>query len=110
MKNIIKFGALLMSIGMTGLVIWTSMQSNMFQLPDVVVNEPWFKTTLVDFYFNIALLAAWMIYKEAHVVRSILWLLAFILLGSIATCFYVFLQIAKLKKDEGIEAALVSRG
>jgi hypothetical protein len=96
-----------LSFTMVVLVIWTSLQSNMFELPPAVVNEPWFRTTLVDFYFNIAILSAWIIYKERSVMARVGWILSFVLLGSIATAFYVFLQFLRLKKDEGIEKVLL---
>ena len=75
------------------LAIRTSIQSDMFHLPPAVVNEPWFKTTLVDFYFNITIISSWVIYKENNLFRSMLWIVAFIILGSIATGFYVFSTI-----------------
>ena len=108
-KNILKFATLTMSIGMIFLVIWTSMKSNMFQLPQPVLNEPWFWTTLVDFYCNIIILSIWVVYKEANWLRSILWILGFIALGTIATAFYVFIQFRALKEGEGIEAVLLRR-
>lgn len=96
-----------LSLGMVILVVITSLQSNMFQLPEAVVNEPWVRTTLVDFYFNIAVLSAWVIYREANALRSLLWIIAFVILGSIATCFYVFLRLAKLRPGDGIEKVLL---
>jgi predicted permease len=97
----------LLSIGMVILVIITSLQSNMFNLPENVVNEPWFRTTLIDFYFNIAIISAWAIYKEGNGMRAVLWILAFIILGSIATCFYVFLQLASWRLGDGFEKVLL---
>jgi hypothetical protein len=85
------------------------MQSDMFNLSPIVLNEPWFQTTLVDFYFNIVILSAWLIYKEANWLRSALWIISFIVLGSIATAFYVFLQLATLKAGEGIKEVLLRR-
>ena len=99
-----------MSVGMIVLVILTSMQSDMFKLSPIVTNEPWFQTTLVDFYFNITIISAWVIYKEANWLRSALWIISFILLGSIATAFYVFLQLAGLKQGEGIKEVLLRKG
>lgn len=96
-----------LSLGMVILVVITSLQSNMFQLPEAVVNEPWFRTTLVDFYFNIAILSAWVIYREANALRSILWIVAFIFLGSIATCYYVFLRLSKWRPGDGFEKVLL---
>ncbi len=98
-----------MSLSMLVLAIVTSLKSDMFHLSPVVVNEPWFTTTLVDFYFNITIISLWVIYREHHALRSTLWVLAFICLGSIATSFYVLLQILRLKSDQGFEAVLMRK-
>ena len=94
---------------MVYLAIRTSMQSDVFHLPLVVLNEPWFKTTLVDFYFNITIISAWVIYKENNWIKSILWIVLFVLLGSIATAFYVFLQLNGLREGKTIEDILCRR-
>ncbi len=107
--KLLKWFFLSLSLVMIYLVIITSMKSDMFNLPQAVLDEPWFWTTLVDFYFNIAILSLWVIYKEAQWLRSLLWIAAFICLGSIATAFYVFLQIATLKEGEGVQAVLLRR-
>ncbi len=98
-----------MSFFMIYLVIKTSIESDMFNLNPVVLNEPWFKTTLFDFYFNITIISAWMVYKEANWVRSVFWILAFILLGSIATAFYVLRQLLKLKPGDSFEKVILRR-
>ena len=108
MSNL-KFLFLGMSLFMVYLAIRTSMQSDMFHLPAVVLNEPWFRTTLVDFYFNITIISAWVVYKENNLLKSVLWIVAFILLGSIATAFYVFLQLNKLAQGQTIEDVLTRR-
>ena len=105
----LKYLFLGMSFFMAYLAIRTSMQSDMFHLPAAVLGEPWFKTTLVDFYFNITIISSWMIYKENDWIRSILWIAAFILLGSIATGFYVFLQLNALRQGQRIEDVLCRR-
>jgi len=107
--NRIKYLFLAMSVFMIYLVIRTSMQSDMFHLPSDVVNAPWFKTTLVDFYFNITIISAWVIYKENNWLRSVLWVVSFILLGSIATCLYVFLKLNGLREGKTIEDILCRR-
>lgn len=98
----LKYLFLGMSLFMVYLAIRTSMQSDMFHLPSLVLNEPWFKTTVVDFYFNITIISSWVIYKENHWLKGIFWIAAFISLGSIATAFYVFLQLNKLRKGQRI--------
>jgi len=101
--NLLKalFGSI--SVFMIYLVIVTSMKSNMFQLPAAVLHEPWFTTTLVDFYFNILIISCWVIFREKALGVSILWIIAFICLGSIATAFYVLIQLMGLKEGEGLE-------
>ena len=109
MINILKVVFISISVFMTYLAIHTSLRSDMFHLPQAVLNEPWFWATLVDFYFNIIIISACMIYKENQWLRSLLWVIAFICLGSIATSFYVFLQLMQLKKGEGLQAVLLRR-
>ena len=108
-KNILKilFGS--MSAFMVFLVIVTSMKSDLFHLPSQVVNEPWFQTTLVDFYFLVTILSVWVIYKEKAVLARILWIIAFICLGSIGACLYVFIQLMSLKDGEGLEQVLLRK-
>ena len=105
----LKFFFLGMSLIMVYLAIRTSMQSDMFHLPTIVINEPWFKATLVDFYFNITIVSSWMFYKENNLFKGMLWLVAFIALGSIATAFYVFLQLNKMREGQTIEDVLCRR-
>ena len=109
LKNGLKILFLGMSLCMTYLAIATSIKSDMFHLSPIVLNEPWFQVTLIDFYFNIVIISAWMIYKEAQWLKVVLWLVAFICLGSIATSGYVFLQILKWNNNEGVEAILLRR-
>ena len=103
----VLFGS--MSLCMAVLAIQTSLKSNMFQLPPEAVNEPWIQTTLVDFYFNITILSAWVLYRETSRLKAIGWIIAFIFLGSIATCFYVLKQLLGLKPGEGLEKIFLKK-
>jgi hypothetical protein len=105
--NIFRLFFIAMSIFMIGLVIQTSLKSNFFEVLPALNAQPWFTTTIVDFYFNITIISAWVIYKEANIIKSFLWITGFVLLGSIATAFYVFLQLAKLKPGDQFYKALL---
>ena len=107
--NSLKALFLGLSLYMVYLAIATSIKSNLFEVWNDLAAQPWMTTTLVDFYFNIAIISAWVIYREADGFKSILWIATFILLGSIATAFYVFLQLAQLKPGEGLEKVLVRK-
>ena len=96
-----------MSLFMAYLAITTSLKSNMFIDGAKLMQAPWFTTTLVDFYFNITIISSWVFYKEHSKPAACVWILSFILLGSIATSFYVFLQLLKIKEGQGLEAVLL---
>ncbi len=97
------------SVTMLILTIATSLKSNILDTAEQVKSTPWFAATLFDFYFNITILSAWVIYREASKLTALLWVGAFILLGSIATCFYVFLQLVRLKPNESIDKILIKK-
>ncbi|GAU13280.1 hypothetical protein TSUD_42340 [Trifolium subterraneum] len=61
---------------------------------------PWMGATLIDFYINVAILSAWVIYKEANWLSSTLWIVLLISLGSIATSAYIVVQFLKLSSQE----------
>ena len=96
-----------LSIFMIGLVIATSLKSNLGEATPRLNQEPWFVTTIVDFYFNIAIISTWVVYKEKKLVHAILWISAFIALGSIATAFYVVLQLSRLTSRDSLETVLL---
>lgn len=110
LRGVLKmlFGS--MAVFMIYLVIATSLKSDLFALPASVLTEPWFHTTLVDFYFLVTILSIWVIYKEKSLFRSISWIIAFICLGSIAAALYVFVQLMQLKPSDGFEKVLLPRG
>ncbi|XP_058764069.1 uncharacterized protein LOC131637495 [Vicia villosa] len=61
---------------------------------------PWMAATLIDLHINITILSAWVVYKEGNWVSSILWIILFISLGSMATSAYIVLQLSKLSSQE----------
>ncbi len=106
-RTFLKIFFLGISLTMIVLTILTCMQSNLIKEWSRLGAEPWMRATLVDFYFNITLLSCWALYREKSRFTAALWILAFILLGSIATAFYVFLRIAELKPGEPLQKALL---
>lgn len=111
MKNalIALFGILFIYIVYT--VISTSLKSNLFEEWDFLASIPWLTATLIDFYINTVVIFVWMAFREKSWTSRILWLIPFVLLGSIATTAYVLVQLFRLKKDEPvINAFLTPRG
>lgn len=102
----LKFGSLLMCLTMIGVLIHTSLQSNLITEWNSLAKIPWMKATLWDFYINMSLPAGWMLYKERHWPTRLLWLVGFIGLGSVATTFYLYRKLSSLRPGEGIDRLL----
>nr|GMD55920.1 uncharacterized protein LOC109151045 isoform X3 [Ipomoea batatas] len=64
---------------------------------------PWLTATLIDFYFNIFAIGAWVIYKESNWISAVLWVVLLICFGSITTCGYIVLQFFKLSPKESMQ-------
>jgi hypothetical protein len=89
----------MISVGMVYLAVATSFKSNLFEVLPALNREPWFVATLIDFYFNILIISAWVLYKEKALIAA-LWIVSFVCLGSITTALYVVLQLMKVKSSE----------
>jgi hypothetical protein len=101
----IFFSAL--SLFMVYMIVSTSLQSNLIKEWSFLGSIPWMRATLFDFYTNIIVLYAWVVYKEISWYSRIIWLLLFVGLGSITVTLYVVIQLMKLKPGEGIEHLLL---
>ncbi len=107
--NLLKGLFLGISLLMMGLTVVVSLKSNLWEVLPELNKQPWFTATIVDFYFNIILISAWAIYREGNWLKSALWIVGFVVLGSIATAFYVFLQLSRIKPGEGLAKALLKK-
>lgn len=99
-----------MSMIMFYLAIATSFKSNLFEVGPMLMKEPWFTTTLIDFYFNIAIISVWVLYKEESRIRALAWIVSFVVLGSITTSLYVLIQFLKLKDNDPLSRVLLKEG
>jgi cytochrome c biogenesis factor len=103
----ILFSAL--SLFMVYMVVSTSLESNLIKEWSFLGSIPWMRATLFDFYTNIIVLYAWVVYKEMGWMSRIVWFILFVGLGSITVTLYVVIQLMKLKPGEGIEHVLLRR-
>jgi len=93
----------LLFVWMCYIVITTSMQSNLFKEWDFLGGIPWMRATLWDFYANVLVIFVWVYYKEKTIALKIVWLILLVVLGSIASCAFVLIQLFKLKPGEGLK-------
>lgn len=69
---------------------------------------PWLTATLIDFYINIVAFSVWIIYKEAHLISALLWIVLLICLGSITTCAYIVVQLFQLSPQDPLYLVLLN--
>lgn len=62
-----------------------------------ILDLVWGRVTLIDLYVGIAIFAVFVVWRERSVGLSVGWLVAFVVLGNLATALYVL--IASLRTD-----------
>ncbi|XP_071711269.1 uncharacterized protein [Rutidosis leptorrhynchoides] len=60
----------------------------------------WMAELLIDFYINVAVIGAWVVYKESSWIMAAVWVILLICFGSVTTCGYVVMQFFKLSPEE----------
>ena len=53
----------------------------------------WGKISLIDVYIMFLIFWGWIVYREKSALRSGLWLVAMLVLGSLTACAYLFLAL-----------------
>jgi len=103
----LKFLFGLMCAIMIAVTIKTSLQVNLLHVLPAMVHDPWTRATFIDFYFNILIIWGWVVYRENNLLRSLAWLALFVALGSIATSFYVVLQLSRWESGQPLDSVLL---
>ena len=104
--KILSAGICLLMIAVTiraslAISLWASLNS--------FAGNPWAVATLYDAYSGFTLFWLWVAYRERSWGMRILWLVLIYGLGNIATSFYVFLALWRLKPEEPAYAILERR-
>mgnify|MGYP001596480026 CR=1 FL=1 len=58
-----------------------------------LLSMPWGIVSLVDLYVGFTLFSGWIVYREASVPRTIVWIVAVMVLGFFAASVYAFLAL-----------------
>ena len=102
MIGFVKYVSVVLGLLMLYTTIETSLASNLLEEWPALLSLPWMRATLVDFYINIAFIFLWVVYRERSLAAKVGWLIALVLLGSMATAAYVFLQTRSLRQGDDI--------
>ncbi|WLT33574.1 DUF1475 family protein [Geothrix sp. PMB-07] len=94
---------------MVAVTTWASLEANVLVGFQRLLADRWGVATLFDAYFGFLWFWLWILYKEGHLGRSLLWLLLLFALGNLAMAAYVMVQLARLKRGDGVEALLLRK-
>lgn len=83
----------ILSLGALASTLWAaaqaSLQTRLFDFPPDLWHHPWFIVTLMDAYWGLIVFYAWVAWKEQSAGARVLWFIAIMLLGAIATAIYM---------------------
>jgi hypothetical protein len=94
---------------MVAVTTWASLDVNVLVGFQRLMADRWGLATLADAYFGFLWFWLWIVYKEASLGRSLLWLVLLFALGNLAMAAYVMIQLARLKPGAGLETLLLRK-
>lgn len=77
------------AFALLGLIVRSSMEMSLAAGLRATVDTWWGVTTMVDLYAGLAVVAAWIAYRERSVARTAMWVLGLLLLGNLTTLVYL---------------------
>lgn len=63
----------------------------------ILLSLIWGKITIIDIYISFLIFAAWIIYRENNMLRSIIWFILMMVFGSFTSCLYLFLAFRQAR-------------
>lgn len=82
------------------LIVWSSLEMNLWAGLSASADSRWGILTLVDVYTGLILFTAFIAWRERSLWRVGLWFLALITLGNLATLAYVLVASRRLKSTK----------
>jgi len=89
-----KIGKILSFIGfllMLGMLIYGFTIGSFMGEGKILLGMPWGQISLVDIYIEFIIVCAWIVHRENNIIKSIVWVLLVLILGSMMSCLYIFL-------------------
>lgn len=74
-----------------------------------LVKDPWVVATLIDLGFSLLLFYCWVWWRESRTAVRLVWGIALLLLGNIATAAYMLRLLFRLKDDATLADIFLSR-
>jgi len=61
--------------------------------------NPWGVMSMIDLYVGFTLFSMWIVFREANLLKSIMWVVLMMVLGFFAGCLYVLIALYTSKND-----------
>ena len=95
----VRAHALLVIVVMLSGIVWALVSGDFRSEGRAMMASPWALVTLIDLYAGLTLFAAWVVYGEASLSRSLAWILALFALGNLGAGIYVLVRVARSAGD-----------
>jgi len=97
-----KYGKIVSFTGflvMFGMLVYGFTVGNFTGEGKILLGMPWGQISLVDVYIEFIIVCSWIVYRENKGVKSLLWVILVLTLGSMISCLYIFLAFNDSKGD-----------
>jgi len=97
--KVAKIISLVGVIAMTIVLLNGFINGSFFDDGTIILNNPWGIVSLVDLYVGFILFAMWIYFRETNLLKSIIWILALMILGFFTGALYVLITLYKANDD-----------
>ena len=96
---IAKIVALLGALAQGGILVYGFLQGDFAAAGQFFFNDPWGIVSLVDVYVGFIFFSAWVLYREKHIWKALLWVASIMVLGNFPAGIYAFLALNKSENN-----------
>jgi len=97
--SVAKVVAVLGLAAMTAVLIYGFTVGDFGEEGSILLSMPWGIVSMVDLYVGFTLFSGWIIYREKSPVRSIVWVILMMVLGSFTDSLYALIALITSRGD-----------
>jgi hypothetical protein len=97
--KVAKIVALLGALAMAAALIYGFSAGDFGGEGQVLLGMPWGIVSLVDLYVGFVLFSCWIVYREKSLVRSLIWVVLMMVLGSLTASVYALIALFTSRGD-----------
>ena len=86
-------------VAMTAVLIYGFTAGNFAEEGSLLLSMPWGIVSMVDLYVGFTLFSGWIVYREKSLVRSVVWVILMMVLGSFTASLYALIALITSRGD-----------